>query len=333
MSLIQIALLGSIIGIPLGYILQRTKLCFNSAYREAILNKNLVLVRMIVTAILVQLVGLAILIQFKVGGISTNIVPFYWLAAIIGGFIFGISMVYAEGCSSTIWYRVGNGNLGAFVTLVGFGISEWTLRFGPFRDFLGTMHGYEVTLQGGEPATLPNTLGLTPWLVVIPLALVSILWLRRAPAGSYLGGWDWRKGGLLLGVIGVLAWVASWPTDWKYGVGVVGATGEFIQTLFKGPNVLNWGSFLVLTMPLGAFIAAWLKRELRLQVPDRPSTIRMLVSGMAMGFGATLAGGCNIGHGFSGLPTLAMSSLTATLFTFVGAWLGNYLRFMRHMRA
>lgn len=97
--------------------------------------------------------------------------------------------------------------------------------------------------------------------------------------------------------------------------------------------MLNWGSFLVLSMPLGAFIAAWLKHELRWQVPDPPSTLRMLGSGMAMGVGATLADGCNIGHGFSGIPTLAMSSLTATLFTIVGAWLGNYLRFMRHMRA
>lgn len=170
MSLIQTALLGSIIGLPFGYILQRTKLCFNSAYREAILNKNLVLVRMIITAVLVQLVGLAILIQFQVGGISTNIVPFYWLAVIIGGFIFGISMVYAEGCSSTIWYRLGNGNLGALVTLVGFGISEWALRFGPFRGFLSAIQSYEITLQGGKLATLPNTLGLNPWLVVIPLS-------------------------------------------------------------------------------------------------------------------------------------------------------------------
>ena len=51
-----------------------------------------------------------------------------------------------------------------------------------------------------------------------------------------------------------------------------------------------------------------------------------------MGLSATLAGGCNIGHGFSGLPTLALSSLTATLFTFLGVWLGNYLRFVRPKR-
>jgi hypothetical protein len=51
-----------------------------------------------------------------------------------------------------------------------------------------------------------------------------------------------------------------------------------------------------------------------------------------MGVSATIAGGCNIGHGFSGLPTLALSSLTATFFTFLGAWFGNYMRFIRSQR-
>jgi hypothetical protein len=168
--------------------------------------------------------------------------------------------------------------------------------------------------------------------VILPLALVLGWWLLRGKVGSYLGGWGWRLGGLVLGAIGVLAWVVSWPTGWSYGVGVVGATGEFVEILFSGPGVLNWGSFLVLSMPVGAFAAAWRKRELRWQIPDLPSTARMFTAGLAMGLSATIAGGCNIGHGFSGVPTLALSSLVATLFTFLGAWFGNYLRFVRPRR-
>ena len=58
----------------------------------------------------------------------------------------------------------------------------------------------------------------------------------------------------------------------------------------------------------------------------------MTAAGFVMGVSATFAGGCNIGHGFSGLPTLALSSLTATLFTFLGAGLGVYWRFVRPRR-
>jgi hypothetical protein len=101
---------------------------------------------------------------------------------------------------------------------------------------------------------------------------------------------------------------------------------------FDGPGILNWGSFLVLALPFGAFFAAWRGRELRWQVPNLSSTARMFSAGLAMGVSAAIAGGCNIGHGFTGVPTLALSSLTATIFTFLGAWLGNYLRFIRAQR-
>jgi len=93
--------------------MQRTNLCFNRVYRELGLHKRTVLLRLIVLAVVIQMAGLALLTHFRIGGVTTNIAPFWWLAAIIGGFAFGISMVYAEGCSSTVWYRVGNGNIGA----------------------------------------------------------------------------------------------------------------------------------------------------------------------------------------------------------------------------
>jgi uncharacterized membrane protein YedE/YeeE len=332
MSLIQLALLGALIGLPLGYALQRTNLCFNSAYREVVLHRRTMLLRLIGLAVLIQMVGLALLIQFNVAGVSLNIVPFFLIAAMVGGFFFGLSMVYAEGCSSTVWYRVGNGNMGAFVTLIGFALGEWTLRFGPLIGLRNALQSFEISLDSGEPATLPNAMGVNAWLLIIPLAALLGWWLLRGKGGSYLGGWDWRKGGLVLGIIGVLAWVVSQPTGWAYGVGVVGGTGEFVEMFFEGPGVLNWGSFLVLALPFGAFIAAWRVGELRWQIPNLSSTARMFAAGLAMGLSATIAGGCNIGHGFTGVPTLALSSLTATIFTFLGAWLGNYWRFIRAQR-
>lgn len=332
MNILFVALLGAMIGIPLGYVFQRTNLCFNSAYREVLVHKRTVLLRLIALAVLVQMIGLSLIIQFNIGGVSTSIVPFYWLAIIIGGFTFGLSMVYAEGCSSTVWYRVGNGNLGALVTLIGFAIGEWTLRFGPLVAFREAIQAPQITLSTGAQATLPNALQLNTWIVIMPLALILGLWLFRGKSGSYLGGWDWRKGGLLLGIIGTIAWVIAWPTGWRYGVGVVGATGEFVEMLFQGPGVLNWGSFMLLALPVGAFIAAWRKKELLLQIPNRPSSMRMFFAGLAMGFSATIAWGCNIGHGFTGVPTLALSSFTATIFTFFGASVGNYLRFIRPAR-
>jgi uncharacterized membrane protein YedE/YeeE len=330
-NLVQVAIRGALIGIPLGYVMQRTNLCFNSAYREALLKRDTVLLRVILLAVLVQMVGLALLLQFGVGDLELAVVPFWPLAAAIGGFVFGIGMVYASGCSSTIWYRIGNGNLGALTALVGFAIGEAATNYGPLSGMRAWLQGTEVTLSGGVPATLPNALGLDPWWVVIPIVLVAGWWLARQRAGSYLGGWDWKRAGVGLGLIGALAWIVAWPTGWQYGIGIVGATGNLLMSLFWGPGALNWGSFVVLTMPVGAFFAAWQMGDLSWKVPRPRSALRMLIAGVVMGASAAVAGGCNTGHSLTGVPTLALSSLTATLAIFCGAWLGNCLRWVRRV--
>ena len=333
MTVLTVATLGALIGLPLGYAMQRTHLCFNSAYRTAILQKDFTLLRMIALAVLIQMVGLYLLAQFGIGGVSVNVVPFFVIANVVGGFVFGVAMTFAEGCSSTVWYRVGNGNLGALVTLIGFAVGEWIVEtWNPFAP----IRGPEFLPLSGAMATLPNFLGASPWIVIVPLALAAVFWLwhrsdappRRRYSG-YLGGWDWRKGGIVLGIIGAAAWLAAWPTGWHYGVGVVGATGPWVRALYEGPSVLNWGSFMIASLPVGALIAALRRGEFKWQVPNLPSTARMTLAGVIMGVSATFAGGCNIGHGFSGVPTLALSSITATLFTFLGASLGIYWRFVR----
>jgi hypothetical protein len=46
-----------------------------------------------------------------------------------------------------------------------------------------------------------------------------------------------------------------------------------------------------------------------------------------MGISAAIAGGCNIGHTFTGVPTLALSSLLASGAIFLGSLGGNWLRY------
>ena len=332
MSLLQLALLGALIGVPLGYAMQRTRLCFNSAYRQILLKRDSTLLRAIVLAVVVQMVGLHAMAQFGVGGVQVNAVPFFPVANVIGGFIFGLAMVYAEGCSSTVWYRVGNGNLGALATLIAFAVGEALAEVGFLAPLRQSMQAAQIAPADGSIATAPNFLGVTPWLVVAPVVVLALAWLWRAKDSRYLGGWSWRRAGLILGAIGALAWLVAWPTGWHYGVGVVGATGPWVRAPFEGAGVLNWGSFMVLAMPFGALIAARRYREFRWQVPNWPSTARMATAGLIMGLSAAIAGGCNIGHGFTGVPALALSCLVATLFTFLGAAAGNYLRFARPQR-
>ena len=51
----------------------------------------------------------------------------------------------------------------------------------------------------------------------------------------------------------------------------------------------------------------------RLRVERAPARRHMLIGAALMGIGATLAAGCNIGQGLSGVSTLSAESLLAVL--------------------
>lgn len=87
-------LVGRCDGVPLGHAVQRTDLCINSAYREALLNRNTVLLQAIVLAILVQMVGLALVLQLGIGGVQINVVPFFWLIIVP---VFALTLLVSPG--------------------------------------------------------------------------------------------------------------------------------------------------------------------------------------------------------------------------------------------
>jgi hypothetical protein len=282
-------------------------------------------------AMIIQLVGFHALVEL--GFVKVNVVPGIWVAALVGGFAFGLSFVFAQGCSTTMWYRLGNGNLGSLLALVGFAVGEVLTFNGLLRPLRDALTQFEVRAPNGAPATLPNLLGISPWLFVIPLTLLGTWWivsaLRKEERIERIGGWHWPVPGILLGVLGTTAWWISQGTGWDYGIGVVGATGPILRALWEGPSVLTWGSFLVLAMPVGGLLAAWMRGEFLWKPQGFKDGLRFLLSGLAMGISAAIAGGCNIGHTFTGAPTLALSSVLASGTIFFGAVVGNWLRYAR----
>jgi hypothetical protein len=330
MTTIQI--LGALgLGLALGYVMQRPQICFNRAYRTSTLQADTSMLKSLSVALLIQLVGFHTLVEL--GIVSLNIVPGIWLAALVGGFAFGLSFVFAQGCSTTMWYRLGNGNLGSLLALVGFAVGEVLTFNGFLRPLREALSEFEVRVPGGAPATLPNLLGISPWYLVVPLALLGSWWIwrvfRKEGRLNRIGGWAWPVPGFLLGALGLAAWWFSQGTGWDYGIGVVGATGPILRMFWEGTSILTWGSYLVLAMPVGGFLAAWSRGEFLWKPPSLKAGVRFLVSGLVMGISAAIAGGCNIGHTFTGAPTLALSSLLASGTIFLGALVGNWLRYSR----
>ncbi len=75
---------------------------------------------------------------------------------------------------------------------------------------------------------------------------------------------------------------------------------------------------MLLGVPLGSLLSAWSRGMARWQVPEAPEFLRRFLGGLLMGFGGTLAGGCNIGNALTGLSILSLNSLVATASILLG---------------
>ena len=79
---------------------------------------------------------------------------------------------------------------------------------------------------------------------------------------------------------------------------------------------------MLLGVPLGSWLSAQSKGMARWQVPAAAEFPRRFLGGLMMGFGGTLAAGCNIGNALTGLSILSVNSLLATGAIVLGVALG-----------
>lgn len=322
----QTVILGSIVGLAFGYAIQRGRFCVNSAFRDVLLLRDVTLLRTWALAVMVQMVGLQAILA--TGILPAEVPQFFWPANLVGGFVFGIGMVLAGGCASGTCYRVGEGMLGSLIALAGFGAMTVIVGLGALRPLQDLLRAPLIMLNGSAP-TLSGLLGLPGWLVAVGIALPLLIWVIRAKRVTYQRGWPWQATGLVLGLIGVIAWLSSAATGRNYGLSITGPLRSLFGYLFTGDaGFLDWGSYMLLGIIGGAALAAFLYGEAKLRLPPPGRTLQALIGGLFMGFGAQLAGGCNIGHGFTGLAILSIASIVSTVSIVLGAWTMSFLLFM-----
>lgn len=318
-------ILGLPVGLLFGFSLQRGRFCMYTAFRDLMFVRDATLFRAYVLALLIQT---AIIHLLAAGGLlEIGTLGFPWLAALLGGLIFGVGISLAGGCSSGTWYRVGEGMMGSWLAALGYGISVAAVFWGPLRPWVALLSAYEAP-QGWR--SLPGLTGLPPGIFLALFVAAGSLWLWRSPRPRVFTGWSWPRTGFTLGLIAALAWVASAATGRKYGLSITGPTGAWMRYITAGdaPNG-DWGMWMLLGVPLGAFISAGWSGEFKWRAPDPRRMAMQLLGGLLMGVGAAAAGGCNIGHGLTGLGALSTASLLVVLSIMAGIWAGTRVFFMR----
>lgn len=319
---------GLIIGLLFGATGQLSGFCLNRALKEYWQSGALHKAQSFVLALAVAMIGTQGLAQFEWIDLSKSIYrspTFSWLLVPIGGILFGYGMMLANGCGARTLVLCAQGNLRSFVVLLCLGISAYmtlTGVLGSLRQALNQM----TVVSGSSIADLP---------VVVQALVVSLILLCLFVFSFWKLNLFKHKKDLFAGFMVGLLIVAGWfSTGWLAfdefepvnlaSLTFIAPIGETIQYAMIATGAkLSFGVTAVLGVLLGSFLMALLRKGLHLQGFSSPKEmLRYIAGGIAMGVGGSLALGCSIGQGLTGLSTLALSSVVAVAGILVGARLG-----------
>ena len=327
------ALFGVITGVIFGIAAQRSAFCLRAAtveFARGKLGPRVAVWLLTFSTALVWVQGAALLGLFRSSEARIMAVPGSWSGAIIGGLVFGVGMVMARGCSGRLLVLAATGNLRSVVAGLIFAVvAQMSLHgwIAPLRDWLAglwtTSGGHNLDLL--EASGLPRGAGLVLGLAFAVLAL-AIARRNRISAGTLI----FASGvGFSVAVGWVLTYALAQISFDPVAVSSITFTGPSANTLmfFLSRNaVLGFDVGLVPGVFLGAFLAAALAGELKLQGFEGESNMRRAMAGAPlMGFGGMLAGGCAIGNGVTGASIFTGTSWLALCCMWAGAMAADYL--------
>ncbi|WP_187119429.1 YeeE/YedE family protein [Bacillus testis] len=339
--MVQMIITGIICGLLLGFVLQRGRFCVVGAYRDLLIARD---GRMfLATFIVIAIQSIGVFLLKDAGYISLEAGPFPWAGTLIGGLIFGIGMVLAGGCATGTWYRAGEGLIGSWVALFGYMLGAAMSKFGVLSPTANKVLSYQM-----KDTYIFQTFRVSPWLLVLLITLIvggfvfremkkpKIKVARLKPKKTGIAhllferSWHPFFTALLVGLIAILAWPLSEATGRMHGLGITTPSAKVLQYAVTGDKaLLDWGVFLVIGIFIGSFIAAKGSGEFRFRLPDKKTLRNNAIGGLAMGFGATLAGGCTIGNGLVNSAIFTWQGWASIVFFLIGTWVAVYFTIIR----
>ncbi|MEC7963036.1 MAG: YeeE/YedE family protein [Pseudomonadota bacterium] len=314
---------GLILGVLFGAVAQVTRFCFRRAVVSGPDQRQAAGVWLTALALAILATQFAVmydLISFDDHRFMVTDLPVAAIA--LGGLMFGAGMVLTRGCVSRLTVLCGSGNLRALTVLVVFAIvAHATLKgvLAPLRTALGS---YTVPL---ESAALPGAGPILAGLIAFAFLTVAA---RSGARPSHL------IGGAVIGLLAAAGWVTTGyvlyddfdPVALESLSFTLPASETLFWTIASSSISATFGTGLLGGVLAGAAVAALIRREFTWQSFDSPAqTGRYLSGGALMGVGGVLAGGCTLGAGLSGVPTLSVAAVLAILAIAAGGALTDRL--------
>ncbi|UWQ90021.1 YeeE/YedE family protein [Rhodobacteraceae bacterium M382] len=243
------------------------------------------------------------------------------LAILAGGLLFGGGMVLTRGCISRLTVLSGAGNLRALTCVVVFAIAAHATLKGVLAPLAATLRQTTVDLGGTVSlAALPG--GAVIWSAIL-VALAIFIAVRSGARPALL------LGAGLIGALVPLGWVGTGfilfdefdPIAMESLSFTRPSADALFYTIASTSIPAGFGSALIGGVLIGGLVAALLTRQFRWQSFDSPrQTGRYLAGASLMGVGGVLAGGCTVGAGLAGIPTLSFAAFLALAAIAAGGW-------------
>lgn len=339
---------GLAIGALLGFILQRGRFCITGAFRDLWVSRSTRWFTAFLVAIAVQAVGVAVITA--VGVITPEVPRLSVVSVTAGSLIFGVGIVLAGGCATGTYYRAGEGLVGSWLALVAYALAASASKTGVLKPVTARVQGLWPT----DLTTVPAAFGLPDWAGVLLLAAATAALVRRSlrhsaahpvtfrPPARHGGlrhllferAWNPLVTGVLVGLVAVAAWPASWASGRHDGLGITTPTSNLLGFIVTGDrDRFDWGVLLVIGIIVGSYLSARASGEFRVRVPSASVINRSVVGGLLMGIGAAWAGGCSIGNALVQTSLLSWQGWTALVFQVVGVGIAAYVTLIRPRRA
>jgi uncharacterized protein len=288
-----VALLGAVtVGAAFGYAAQRGAFCLNSGFRS-VLEGDWTKVKSLFLAVALQLILLPAV--FGLGWAKPAVLPLQPAGAIVGGVLFGLSMRWAGGCAAGVWYKLGAGDMGAFLAVLGMALGATASSFGPLAAITTALQSATVPLAWRPTASLSVGAGI--------LLLAALARTTNGRAGA----WSWRWTGLWVGLVALLAWPISAAAGRDFGLAVVPGAAGMVAGL-SGRPFPAWDVLLLAGLVAGGWLAARRAGPVDLRAPGPTALFERFAGGLGLGVGASIAAGCTVGQGLTGLGLLAPNS-------------------------
>lgn len=320
----MIQLLSILIGALYGYGSVKGQFCMNSGFSNVIRTNDTTKIKSFITAILIQTLVLPLIFTvIHLYNPDHNLVshlglpPLFILASAIGGFLFGISMYYSAGCGAGIFYKIGEKNSGAILSVFGFILGIYLIEFS-FLNPLKTYAQSRGVMNQSPLWTLEHPLYIAGLSSIVSAVLLIFL-LKKADISPKGAHWGWKKTGIWIGLVGIIGWILALLAQAPFGMAIIPGVMDAVNL------DMSWGFLFVIGILLGSFYSTRHNESKRFSWPKKSIIGKRLLGGLGLGLSGSIAAGCTVGHGLTFVPLLGIGSIVTIVFIFLGSGLVGYL--------